>query len=384
MDLQWFNSLALSLLLLLGTLAAFFMIVLLFIDTISFYRHRHKKNQPELSLLSPAPDSDGSQKTTPVKVGVAEGGERVEQGHEVLKVDKSGKSNRSRILARFMIFRSGKFKKESVKLAPPSAPILTESPADIPPVVSVPQPTTTDAAVADAPINSQAVLSDISATLPKSDQSPLEIRTTSEPTQKAPPPNGSDPTSVLKPEDQSAIETNEKPSEGDPEEKETGEGAPKIKLKPLASLEEARKIIETKTITKATESKAQPMAETDDVASLLGIAGTTGEKARAQNLESATPSKVAPETSDNNISVTGTVAEAHNETINQEADADSGGEKVDTSKPKRVAGEEDITAAEILMMKRGEDEILLLSKQLTELKSSLIQLEKKLKSLKEK
>lgn len=36
------------------------------------------------------------------------------------------------------------------------------------------------------------------------------------------------------------------------------------------------------------------------------------------------------------------------------------------------------------MMNSREDEILVLSKQLSELKSSLVQLEKKLKSLKEK
>ncbi|MEN3051993.1 MAG: hypothetical protein ABC596_09315, partial [Candidatus Methanosuratincola petrocarbonis] len=183
-------------------------------------------------------------------------------------------------------------------------------------------------------------------------------------------------------EGQSATEADEKPQQNSGEETEGSNDAPKIKLKPLASLEEARKIVEAKAASKATESEAKPAVETDDVASLLGIA-TPEKNAEASPQLNEVIAKKASEPSDNNESIA--AAEVPQIMSDQEPSADSGVENIGANKPKGDdIGEEELTAAEILMMNRGEDEILVLSKQLFELKSSLVQLEKKLKSLKEK
>jgi len=386
MDLQWINSLVLPLLLLIGTMAAFIMVLMLLIDTISFYRRRLKRNPPEASS-SPAPARDGSQKANPVQAGSGEGRAGVEESGGVLDAGQTPAQRKkiTRILARFMIFRSRKSKKESMKLAPPPAPILPESPAGTSPITSVQQPATTEAAVADSAANGQStVSSETPSTMKKSDRSPPQTRVPSEPAERSAPFDGSPPASGSKVEDQYATEADKKPPEGTPEEKEGGDDAPKIKLKPLASLEEARKIIEAKAASKATESKAQPVVETDDVASLLGIATPIEEKARAPNQVSDTVSKSAPATSDNKASIADTAAEVPEVISNQKSSANSSGENIAASKPKGDYGEEELTAAEILMMNSREDEILVLSKQLSELKSSLVQLEKKLKSLKEK
>lgn len=386
MDLQWINSLVLPLLLLIGTMAAFIMVLMLLIDTISFYRRRLKRNRPEAPPSS-APASDGIQNVTTAQVGTGEGGDEVEQGREVLDADQDPAQMKriTRILSRFMIFRSGKSKTkgESMKLAPPSAPILPEGPADAQPITSVQQIAATDSTVADSAEKGQsAVSSEPTPAVQGSDQSASGTRATSEPSERTAPIGGSTLASA-KVGDESATEADKKPQDASPEGKEGDNDAPKVKLKPLTSLEEARKIIEAKAASKATESKAQPVLETDDVASLLGIASPAEEKVRDPSQgEGAMPRK-ATETSENKASISGAATEVPEVMSNQEPGANSGGEKSAASEPKVGEGE-DLTAAEILMMNSGEEEILVLSKQLSELKSSLVQLEKKLKSLKEK
>jgi hypothetical protein len=386
MDLQWINSLVLPLLLLIGTMAAFIMVLMLLIDTISFYRRRLKRNRPE-ALPSPAPAGDGTQKTTAAQAGTVEYGEEVEQGREALVRDQvpARKKRITRILARFINFRSGKSKTkiDSIELAPPSAPILPETPADAQPIVSVQPPAAKDSAVADTAAKGQsAVSSEPTSAVQESDQSAPGTKAPSEPSERTASIGGSVPASA-KTGDQSATEADKKPQEGPPEGKEGENDAPKIKLKPLASLEEARKIIESKAASKTTESKAKPVVETDDVASLLGIASTAGEKAQDPSQGEGAIHSKATEAPANKASITGAATEALEVMSNQEPGANSGGEKSAANEPKGDDGE-DLTAAEILMMNSGEDEILVLSKQLFELKSSLVQLEKKLKSLKEK
>ncbi len=384
MDLQWINTLVLPMLLLLGTMAAFIMILILLIDSISFYRRKLKRDRSETPSLSSPPASDISQKATPVQSGAREGVEGIKQGREVMNSNhiSARRTKLTRILTRFMTFRSAKSKKESMMLSPPSAP-LPEGPADTSPITSVQQSATTDAPVADNAAKSQAtVSSEPSAAVQKSDQPVSETRSSSVQVERTSPIDGSVSVSDSKVEGQSATEADEKPQQNSGEETEGSNDAPKIKLKPLASLEEARKIVEAKAASKATESEAKPAVETDDVASLLGIA-TPEKNAEASPQLNEVIAKKASEPSDNNESIA--AAEVPQIMSDQEPSADSGVENIGANKPKGDdIGEEELTAAEILMMNRGEDEILVLSKQLFELKSSLVQLEKKLKSLKEK
>ncbi|MEJ5292642.1 MAG: hypothetical protein WHS82_03510 [Candidatus Methanosuratincola sp.] len=144
-----------------------------------------------------------------------------------------------------------------------------------------------------------------------------------------------------------------------------GEAEVKVKVKPIASLSEARKIIEEKA-KRSTSAPAPPpdVSATDDVASLLGIPADSNVKG-VESKPKPQP-QPTPKISDKSGSVSSPDLE--------ESKVQNGDEITARFSPDDPAA--------LLERRDASTEAMDISKQLIELKDSLLKLEKKLKSLK--
>ncbi|MBC7120519.1 MAG: hypothetical protein H5T33_02890 [Candidatus Methanosuratus sp.] len=355
MDLYLINSILLPFLVLMGMIVIVGMMVIILIDTVGLYKRREERKRGDVTEKRAPPESEMTESAAVVGLSEAlsesldEAGaennprSRDSESERLVEIGMDQTSKRSqgkyhRVLGRFRVPLASILKRKKEAPSKPltftSIPILKE--AQDQPHENLQKSTSAANQISQVEQANAGTSKDQMLALGRDEKESSA-------------------------EEKKRIEKKGEPiSSRDQEGKEPEE---EIKVKQLSSLADAKEIIEAK-VKEADKKKSINVSptETDDVASLLGIAQNAGEKEGPSS-----------------------------ETTNLSPNVISQAAKFEGKKPEEASGREDAelqellsepSAADLLQRNEAIDEVIIISKQLAELKSSLIQLDQKLKSLK--